>query len=184
MSTLVILQCTGKKALGGQPMSVPDPFSGLLGSMRHQLMELYQPNLNFDELMPAYQRYGAGQLYSNMDWHTALQKIAQGSLKIIIVSALFGALEYDTPIPAYDLVMSKTKRRWLGGNLLGNTIQTYILANPNIKQVKSFISPSDYLPAMGNFIPPGIDDLGDHWIPYSRGAEVAIGHVTPFINRL
>lgn len=134
--------------------------------------------------MPAYKRYGAGQLYRNMDIDMVQQKIAQGSLRVIIISALFGALEFNTPIPDYDLFMSKTKRRWLAGNTLGNAIQNYVIANPDVTRIKSFVSPSDYLQAMGDFIPPGVTNLGAHWIPYSRGAEVAITHINPFLNEL
>lgn len=185
MSTLMILQCTGRKATGGQPLPVHDPFAEALGPIRDALLAHHpQPELDSEQLMPAYERYGVGQLYSNMNWPMALQKIADGSLRVIIVSALFGALEFNTPIPDYDLAMSKTKRSWLAGNTLGNAIRSYVLANPDITRIKSFVSPSDYLQAMGNFIPPGVTNLGAHWIRYSRGAEVAIACINPFLAQL
>lgn len=185
MSTLMILQCTNKKTPSGQPMPVHDFFAESLGPTRNQLIAHYpQPNYDNGQLLPAYERYRAGQLYQKISLATVQEKINLGSLRVIIVSALFGALEFDTPIRNYDLVMSKTKRKWLARNVLGNAIQRYVLARPDITHIKSFVSTTDYLPAMGQFVPAGVEYLGNDWIPYSRGSQVATKHVVPFLNGL
>jgi cytoplasmic iron level regulating protein YaaA (DUF328/UPF0246 family) len=178
MSTLMIIQCSGLKTPGGNWLvNSNDPFEQQLTPTRDIVIHNHNIILNNSELMPAYLRY-IGQLYTNMDWGLALQLIVQGKLKIIIVSALFGLLEHDTAIPNYNLKINKSRHRWLHRNLIVNTLYKYLANNPQINHVQSFLS--DQYWEIVNGAPIELNE----WIPYSRGAQVAIQQINPFLENL
>ena len=74
-----------------------------------------------------------------MDWNHLLIKIAQNKLDVVIVSAFYGLIRYDTHISDYDLDMSKAGRLWLFNNTIGNALKKYIVEKEFSKFCKSSI---------------------------------------------
>lgn len=186
MSALMIIQCSGRKVQNGEPMPINDVFEQQLVPTRNILMMNYGIMLNNDMLMPAYRRYGAlpdgvggGQLYTYIHWLHALELIEQGRLNILIVSALYGLLEYDTCIANYNLQMNQARHLWMHNNLLARTLERYLEANPQINTLRSFLS-NHYYEVISDTIPQVLNQ----WIPYSRGAQVAIQQINPFLEDL
>ena len=79
-------------------------FNDELVDIRREIIKMTGVNLNWDYTMPAWQLYSGNrsQLYSKIEisnWH-------KPCLKIKILSALFGWIDYNDFIPIYDLKMT------------------------------------------------------------------------------
>ena len=184
MATLIILQCSGLKVSGGELLPINDTFADTLQPTRILIQKKNGLIINPNLFMPAYLRYGTnqmgnngGRLYTHLNWNDTIQpSIDSGNVFIVIISALYGLIEYDTPILNYDLNITSSKRAWLQNNLLKTTLSDYINARPQITQVLSFLS-SQYYSVLDDFhkIAPlnQAEYIGNKWIRYDRGANVA-----------
>jgi hypothetical protein len=187
MSKLILIQCSGSKVEGGKLLPDNDIFSFDFSETRAKLEKLKDLKIDKTKLMPAYLRYGAfqtgnsgGRLYTNMDWNHLLLKVAQNKLDVVIVSAFYGLIRYDTHISDYDLDMSKSVRLWLLNNTLGKALKKYII-DKEFSAVYSFLS-TNYQEALGDFLPGKNILYENHWIKYDRGANVAKKLINPFLS--
>ncbi len=66
----------------------------------------WQSNMNIinDTSIPAINRYN-GNLYKNLNWTSDLTEKSKES-KVLILSAMFGLLDFSDPIPNYELMMN------------------------------------------------------------------------------
>ena len=186
MCHLIILQCVGNKINGGGIIPSDDYFLEDLGPTRNTIALNRGLILNNAQTLPAYIRYGAyvaipdlRMLYRNINWPLAITLINEEKLKILIVSAYYGLIEYHTPIAYYDLQMDQVKRFWMQGNVLSNALSAYITNQPNIQNTQAFLS-NHYADAI-NVAALGIPN---QWIPYDRGGGVAMNCINPFLATL
>lgn len=92
-----------------------------------------------------------GQLYRKLKQNQNVidDKIRTGKIEIIIISALYGVVNYDSCINKYDLKMQQTRVQW--GTVIRNAIVQYIY-DKNIDTIHSFLTPSTYHLAATNDI--------------------------------
>ena len=142
--TLIILNCVAKKKSGGNTNSSMDYFDNsdhAFKAIRDSMIDsVSNPHLNIikdqKELLPAYKRYKG--FYTRINWANITSKFENKCLCVVIVSALFGLVEYKRTIPNYDLEISQTKG-W--GNTINEAIDKYIKDNDiDIVNVHSFLS--------------------------------------------
>ena len=92
-----------------------------------------------------------GHLYKNLKKSQELieNKLTDGKLEIIIISALYGVVNYTSCINKYDLEMDKTRNQW--GNIIREAIVQYIEDN-KIDTIHSFLRRETYHLAATNDI--------------------------------
>lgn len=142
--TLIIIPCSNGKKEGGNKEQNTDYFDvtpqnsidNFRVTRKNILNEFARELKDPQYLLEAYQRYN-GHIYRRINWQLVHQKADAGCLKIVIVSALFGLLEYKRKIPNYDFTFKKTKTLW--GYSIQEAINQYIADN-RIENVYSFLS--------------------------------------------
>lgn len=154
--TLIILNCSSSKKRGGESECNQDYFDNstcpeiiAFKGVRNRLIGLLSnPQLNIIEndtaLMKAYERYN-GHFFRAIDWNRIESKIQEGCLQVVIVSALFGVIEYNRTIPYYDLKITQVNC-W--GSSIQESINCYV-ADKGIQNVYSFLS-GDYAHLLRN----------------------------------
>ena len=183
MCTLIIIPCSLTKVEGGNFAPAFDRFEASLGETRLQIIDHFNIILN-DQLLPAYRRYGAfqvgrngGLLYTNMNWLLAEQLVDAQKLKILIVSALFGLIEYNLPIANYNLLISQTSGVWSNDLILRTALNEYLGSHPQIREVRSFLS-DEYFNVLNG------PNVNNQMIPYDRGAQRARHYINPLLQQI
>lgn len=161
--TLILLPCCYKKREGGSAeYSRSNCISNNLGPEGDKLMQLrgqvgaafdekHGPDLGFADDMPtieyleAYKRY-RGNLYSKIS-ESSWRKLAQTEkLKLVIVSALYGLVNWNEPIRYYNRTMDDNIRlgrrlnTWWRHRRLSDILVAYVARN-GIRRVHSFLTP-------------------------------------------
>jgi hypothetical protein len=133
--TLIILNCSSNKSEGGlDNNNVKDffdkdisPYNNFI-KIRNHLINHYNTRIvNPNQLKEAYLRYdggGTSWIYNNVNWDRAIDLQRQNKLEIIILSALYGVIEFNYPIPEYDLTINMTINDW--GDSINDVIDDYI----------------------------------------------------------
>ena len=145
---LIVIPCCKRKIPGGVIKAAPLTYFDnpslvpTLIAKRAISMDLNPPIKPF-EFMEAWDRYDGG-LYRNLKLCQPLinNLINRDCLDIIIISALYGVINYNTPINNYDLTMTIAHRK-LWENSISNSINNYCEAT-NIKTVYTFLRPDTY----------------------------------------
>lgn len=148
---LIIIGCCKRKTMGGNPLAIGSTFFEQnehipdLIATRNQLIEQH-PVINAHQYMNACDRYD-GTVYRKLK-NNVQNEIdtlrAHQKLDIIIISALYGAINYDTPINNYDLVMNHFGAgHWAENNVLANSINSYV-EHKNIENVYTYLSTHYY----------------------------------------
>lgn len=175
--TLIIIPCSDRKKEGGKKERNTDYFDVVPESSiddfrmtRNNILNEFARELKDPQyLLEAYQRYN-GHIYKRVNWQLAHQKVDAGCLKIVIVSALFGLMEYKRQIPNYNLTFGQTEASW--GSSIQNAINQYIADNGiKIKNVFNFLS-RQYAQSM-----PQIDA-----VPRRRGSNQS--YVGDWVNKV
>lgn len=119
--SLIILNCASTKINGGgnnlvndyfdiSPMPVIANFrtirAGIIGKPIFG-GTITNPNL----LMPAYERY-SGNIFKNINWTNVIMRHHEDKLEVIILSALFGVIEFLRTIPKYNVQIGQTIGLW------------------------------------------------------------------------
>lgn len=128
---LLVIPCCARKNSGGERKSskltyfenneyVPKLIEARNINMRNH------PVIDNGRYMPAWDRYDGG-LYRDLKKHQNLidDLINRGCLDIVIVSALYGIINYTTEINDYDLMMSHRGLNGLWGNVIVSSINKY-----------------------------------------------------------
>jgi hypothetical protein len=179
--TLFIIPCCKRKVEGGAPLAIggtyfdnPAISAPLIAKRALKGTLIGYPvgwNLAGEELKIAWDRYD-GLLYRRLKEHQILitHLIQMGSLDIIIISALYGVINYNTPIVNYDLEMKGNVAFWNApaGNVISTAVTNYCNAN-NINIIHTFLTPTTYLMAAtgGGLFPAHIN----HWPVRLRGVN-------------
>lgn len=184
---LIIIGCCARKNIGGtllglnttffeQNEQVPD-----LKNAREYLLQQHPP-YGVGEYMKAWDRYD-GTVYRKLKQRPIQDKIdflrAAGKLEILIVSALYGVINYDTPINDYNLKMTDQVNNrtltqyWQQGHVLANAINTFVRYK-GIKNVFTFLTPNTYY----NSISEGLVDHQQSWAVVYHGAINVLNHLT------
>ena len=114
--------------------------------------------------LPAFERY-SGDFYSPEHRRLYLQKNKESNLHILIISGLYGIIEFKDSIIDYHFEMKKTKLLKKEWKTINDTITKYIETNqiPN-DMVFYSLSPSSYQ----NVLTPINDDWKNLWITGGR----------------
>lgn len=94
---------------------------------------------NNNNLLQAFERY-EGKFYSNELRNLYFQKHRESNLHILIISGLYGIIEFNDEITDYHLKINDGVNLW--GNILTDTINQYIIEK-NIDHNSVFYSLSD-----------------------------------------
>jgi hypothetical protein len=155
--TLIIINCSSSKCEGGQEKkSIKDffdkditPYHNFI-KRRNEIISQYSDNIKNPRIVKeAYLRYNGGGkswVYNNVDWNKVIDLHKKNKLEVIILSALYGVVEFNLQIPEYDLTIDKTQKQW--GNTINDVIEEYI-KNKEIINVFNCIS-SGYSPLIKN----------------------------------
>jgi hypothetical protein len=133
MKTLIIIPCCKRKLMGGIQINQPQTFfendnilPELILKRNNRIQNI--PVIDHFDFLPAWERYD-GHLYRNLKVHQILidSLIQHGYLDIIIISALYGVINYNTPINNYDLRINQLNgvNYWRNQNTLSNAINLY-----------------------------------------------------------
>ncbi len=183
---LIIIGCCARKNIGGTSLAfttffeqneqVPD-----LNNAREYLLQQHPP-YNVNEYLTAWDRYD-GTVYRKLKQRPIQDKIdflrAAGKLEILIVSALYGVINYDTPINDYNLKMTDhvdemtLTHYWQQDHVLANAINTFV-EYKSIQNVFTFLTPNTYY----NAILEGLIGHQQSWVVGYRGAINVLNHVT------
>jgi cytoplasmic iron level regulating protein YaaA (DUF328/UPF0246 family) len=156
MKQLIIIPCCSRKVDGGIEINRGLTFFENINNVpelivrRNERINLTHPNIQEEELLPAWDRYD-GRIYQILKEHQPLINalIAENKLDIIITSALYGVININTPIANYNLRMEALGgvNFWSHNHILGNSINEYCLQN-NIENVYTFLRPTTYYNAL------------------------------------
>ena len=130
---LLVIPCCARKNSGGERKSskltyfenneyVPKLIAARNINMRNH------PVIDNGRYMPAWDRYDGG-LYRDLKKHQNLidNLIQRDCLDIVIVSALYGVINFNTEINNYDLMMSHKGLNRLWGDIILRSNQNYKL---------------------------------------------------------
>lgn len=134
---------------------------------------------NHKAYLPAYERYRGGRFYSNSLINKYLNKNKKSDLHILIISGLYGVIEFRDSIIDYHLKIN-AKSIWSkkSNHVLRNAIERYIQLN-NIENEAVFYSLSnDYIKAL-----KPIDIWNNIWIKHDRG-QTSAKFLLSFLSRL
>jgi cytoplasmic iron level regulating protein YaaA (DUF328/UPF0246 family) len=156
MKQLIIIPCCSAKVAGGiqtnQELTFFENIYNVpeLIERRNERIKLTHPNIQEEELLPAWDRYN-GRIYKRLKQHQPLINtlIAENKLDIIIISALYGVININTPIANYNLEMGALGgvNFWNHNHILSNSINEYCLQN-DIENVYTFLRPPTYYAAL------------------------------------
>jgi len=151
MKQLIIIPCCKKKVNGGIEINQEPTFFENINNVpelierRNERINLTMPNVQ-PELLTAWDRYD-GRIYKRLKEHQPLINtlIADEKLHIIIISALYGVININTPIINYNLEMGALGgvNFWSHNNILSNAINEYCIQN-DIENVYTFLRPATY----------------------------------------
>lgn len=171
MKSLILLPCSGTKQTGGSPEyagnktvlhALPKDQGDQLLKLRQELFGYYKDivpghetyrlnhsSSNFGDLkyMAAYERYSAqkSRIYEQVRPNTWSLLGASEDICVLIISALYGVLQYDEPIQKYNRAMDKDRVRglklqtWWNKNGLPDIVKSFIVAH-DIGPIYSFLS--------------------------------------------
>ena len=148
---LIVIPCCKRKIVGGAiagPMTYfdnPDAQPNLITERGLRIQA--NPTINALQFLPAWKRYD-GNLYRKLKDHQLLIDMlrANNCLDIIIVSALYGVINYDTYINEYDLEMNgRLAGFW--GNVLPGSINDYCQVT-GVENLYTFLRPVTYYAAI------------------------------------
>ena len=171
MRGLILLPCSGSKQAGGISAydrnrsvlhALPKDQGDQLLKLRRELFayykdivpgyELYRPDQQVMisgrlEYMAAYERYSAQKslIYGQVRPETWGLLGATEDVCVLIISALYGVLQYDEPIQKYNRAMDKDRvgevklQNWWKQHGLAEIVKAFI-ASQNIGRVYSFLS--------------------------------------------
>ena len=184
MKQLIILPCCSKKVDGGieinQGLTFFENINNVteLIELRNERINLTHPNIQEEELLPAWDRYD-GRIYRRLKEHQPLINtlIAENKLDIIIISALYGVININTPIVNYNLEMGALGgvNFWSYNHILSNSINEYCLQN-DIENVYTFLRPATYYNAL-----IGLREHIQMWPNGLHGAHNINNHLADFI---
>jgi len=205
--TLILIPCCARKLPGGTRLAAPfpEPFpklppevrqqvvtarSGLLDAMREELAEQriekgpdFGGSSMAGKYRPAWERY-AGNLYSALKDRKRLSKAGkeENGAEVLILSALYGPLEPDSPIQDYDLRMdqplsapsrpslsAKPEKAWK--TILPGFLREWMRRNGKSRIL--LLLASHYLKAVGPAIEKG---LSEGWISEAFSCSVLDGN--------
>jgi len=196
MKLLILIPCSSKKTKRGEMEYHKTGQNGIVSSLSkgngERLLELRKqvalafqyppgPDLGFETdtalgFLEARRRY-QGNLYRKItvDSWGKLEGTSESGL--VIVSALYGLLNYDEPIRYYNRSMNEhivpkvLLKTWWKRNSLTNVLLDYIRQN-KVEEIHDFLS-EDYRRALAN-LSLCCRLLGVHYFPYSyKGLGVA-----------
>jgi cytoplasmic iron level regulating protein YaaA (DUF328/UPF0246 family) len=157
MKTLLVIPCCKRKIQGG--INFNDQLTFFenennvfdLIERRNQRLTQFEHLLNNnEEYLEAWERYD-GTIYRKLkQYQNLIDKLIQNKIiDIVIVSAMYGLINYNTKIKNYDLSMGQLGgvKFWNNGNLLTNSLNFYIAEN-QISSVYTFLSPNQYYIAL------------------------------------
>ena len=134
---MYLITCSGKKNSVNNDYNSSSieelSFDSILGDQRRVMLNYYQKDIDWSRCLPAYQMY-RGKLYNKIED----DKWTVNGNKILILSALFGWVNYDDLIPYYDLQMSSSvnlavrktpKSLWLNSGVLARVLTTLNVNN-------------------------------------------------------
>lgn len=162
MKNLIVIPCCARKIKGGKEKSIyrttffedNNLVKDLIDKRRSRINELDYLISNKNELLPAWERYD-GTIYRNLKKHQDLinKLIKNELLDIVIVSAFYGVINYNTVINDYDLSMNQRRSvsYWAENSLLSKSLYEY--GNfCGIKNIYTFLSPNTYYKSLGKNI--------------------------------
>jgi cytoplasmic iron level regulating protein YaaA (DUF328/UPF0246 family) len=187
---LFIIPCCSRKNPGGNASNAGNTFfeneniCTQLISLRNIKMRQSPPS-NHNYFMRAWDRYD-GVIYRRLKQHQTLidSLMKNECLDIIIISALYGVINYDTYINDYDLELSANNgiSFWGQGNVISNSINRYC-ENTDVQQIYSFLTPNTYYRGLS----ANALELNhfQSWPVGIRGATNVLNHVSDqIIDRL
>jgi hypothetical protein len=173
MKTLIIIPCSKRKLPYGIAAMPPSFFDGLPAlvaarAIRRAANLQAIPNNLF---RTAWDRYD-GQLYRRLKRHQPLinSLLEKGCLEIVIISGLYGVLNYDSPTEYYDLAINANGgvAFWGNNNHISNAIIGFNTVH-TFDEVHTFLTPRNYYPAaIGN---NGFLQHIQHWPVGLHGAN-------------
>jgi len=164
--TLILIPCCGNKRKGG--VFQYDSSNGIINNLdleagrrlmklRRQIAQAFKdspgPDLGFENVtckvryLPAYKRY-IGHLYSEISQNSWIKLNKTPELRLIIISALYGLVNYNEPIRYYQRKMKdhiypgRLLKTWWKNHNLSSILLNYIIRN-DIEVVHDFLS-TDY----------------------------------------
>ena len=152
MKNLFVIPCCKRKIRGGEarnentPLTYFEDIDQVPNLVNARNEKINSNNLDHpDILLKAWDRYD-GTIYRKLkEGQQRIDKLmAKGCLDIVIVSALYGVINYNTPIANYDLAMKQEDIiHW--GNSISEAINNYCI-NHKIDEVFTFLAPTTYYP--------------------------------------
>ena len=183
MKQLIIIPCCSKKVDGGIEINQELTFFENINNVpqlinrRNERINLAHLNIE-EELLPAWDRYD-GRIYRRLKEHQLLINalIDENKLVIIIISALYGVVNINTPISNYNLEMKALGgvNFWRFNNILSHSINEYCLQN-DIENVYTFLTPDSYYSALR-----GLREHIQVWPEGLRGANNINNHSADLI---
>jgi hypothetical protein len=185
--SLLILPCCAGKIPGGKSkinkLTYFENIEYVPDLIRAREINLQNhPIVDGGKYMCAWDRYNGG-LYKNLKAHQNLidDLIKRGCLDIVIVSALYGVINYNTEINNYDLMMSQGGLSRLWDDHIVSSIQNYKLET-GITHTYIALSNSYLNVANRN---GGLDQITDLWVYGLRGVQLINQKVAEnIINKL
>lgn len=148
---LIILPCCSRKNHGGNALNARITFfenentcTQLINKRNIRMIQ--SPPLNPNNFMRAWDRYD-GVIYRRIKHQQNLidELIKEKCLDIIIMSAMYGIINYDTYINNYDLEIRANGgiSFWGQDNVISSSINSYCM-HTGVEQIYSFLNPNTY----------------------------------------
>ena len=180
---LIILPCCSRKNSGGNDSNAGITFfenenicTQLISKRNIRIRQ--SPPSNPNNFMRAWDRYD-GVIYRRLKQHQNLidNLIKEKCLDIIIMSALYGVINYDTYINDYDLEIKANNgiNFWGQGNVISSSINSYG-EYTGVQQIYSFLTPNTYYRGLAaNAL---VINHFQSWPLGLRGATNVLNHVS------
>jgi hypothetical protein len=182
---LLVIPCCARKFPGGHPKTNNTTYFESAANVPN----LIQARTNISKIhcvknsnlfLPAWERYDGGMYRIIKQRQSEINYlIEKGVIDIVIVSALYGIINFDTEINDYDLTMSEGGLRNLWGCSVSEAILKYC-SDKNINRVHLFLANSykQVVTACNNH-----NNFIDHWVYGLRGINNITNEVgANFIN--
>lgn len=129
--TLIIINCCSRKKTGGIKATNEDYFDKNKGeqdrnfsTLRNEIISKNKDQISNPELqLEAYSRYD-GSVYREINWNKIIELHNQNKIEVLIVSALYGVIEFQRLIPEYDLTIKETREIW--GNTIMEAVNQFV----------------------------------------------------------
>jgi hypothetical protein len=186
---LIIIPCCAKKNAGGVLINQHHTFFENndqvpeLISRRNNRKDQFPPK-NAHEFMQAWDRYD-GRIYRRLKEQQNLINtlLNDNCIDIVILSALYGVINYKTSINNYDLEMGANNGvdYWAADNLIANSINIYC-GLTGVENIYTFLRPDTYYRALRpNFLMTPHSQL---WPVGLRGPMNVLNHVSDHIIQI